>query len=136
MSRPFLLTVLAFVLISTIHPLTATQRTVRATDGWTEVAAGEARAFAMIENGTMYDVYIVSAASEVADRVELMQASAGKTTRVKELSIAAFDRLEMSPTGTFLQLSGLKRPLKSGDSITIVLKTDGGEALTVSAPVK
>jgi copper(I)-binding protein len=60
----------------------------------------------------------------------------GKTAGVKEVLIAAFDRLEMSADGTFLRLSQLKRPLKSGDTITLTLTTDGGERLSAAAVVK
>lgn len=133
----FVLTLTAFVLISMMQPLAAGQRVVRATGGWVEAgASGDARAFATIENGTMYDVYLVGAESEAAGAIELMQSASGKTAVVKEVPIAAFESLEMSPEATFLQLSGLKRALKPGETITIVLRTDTGERLSVTATVK
>jgi hypothetical protein len=127
----------ALLLISLIAPLNAAQRTVRASEGWVEAAAaGDTRAFAVVENGTMYDVYLVGAESDAAGAIELMQTTAGKIAATKEISIAAFDRLEMSPDEIFLKLTGLKRPLKPGESITIVLRTDTGERLSVAATVK
>lgn len=133
----FTLTLSVVLLISMIHPLVAGQRTVRATEGWIEAGtSGAARAFAIVENGTMYDVYLVGAESDAAGTIELMQTTSGKTAPVKEVPIAAFERLEMSPDATFLQLSGLERPLKPGETVTIVLRTDTGERLSVAATVK
>jgi copper(I)-binding protein len=115
----------------------AAQRSVRTTDGWVRVGAtAEAMAGAVVENGTMYDIYLVGAETDAAGTVELVQTSGGKASATKEVLVAAFDRLEMSPTGTFLKLTQLKRALKSGDQITLVLQTDGGERLTVPATVK
>lgn len=126
-----------FLPMSIVHPLVAGQRTVRATEAWIAAgASGEARAFAIVENGTMYDVYLVGAESDAAGAIELMQTTSGKSAAVKEVPIAAFERLEMSPDATFLKLSGLKRPLKPGETVTIVLRTDTGERLSVAAAVK
>jgi copper(I)-binding protein len=113
------------------------QRTVRVSDGWiTSENPTDATAGAVIENGTMYDIYIVGAETEAAGIVELVQVASGKSTTVKEVAVAAFDRLEMSTKSTFLRLTQLKQPLKSGDRVTIVLRTDAGDRLSVVAAVK
>jgi copper(I)-binding protein len=113
------------------------QRTVRVSSGWiTATASSDAVAGAVIENGTMYDLYLVAAESDVAATVELMQSAKGKVTVAKEVMVAAFDRLEMSETGTFLKLTGLKRPVKTGETIAVVLQTDGGERLTLDVTAK
>jgi copper(I)-binding protein len=115
----------------------AAQRTVRGVDARVEVTdATSARAHVTIENGTMYEVYVVSATSDAAATTELTRATDGKAEAVKEVPIPAFDRLEMSNDGVYLRLTGLTRALKAGDTITISLKTDSGEVLTVAAPVK
>ena len=118
----------------------AAQRTVRATDGWVATpAAGatEATAFATVDNGTMYEVYIVGAQSDAADVVELRQTdAAGKTSVVKEAPVPAFDRLEMSAKGVHLRLTSLKKPLKAGDRVALALLTDGGQELQLEAVVK
>jgi copper(I)-binding protein len=113
------------------------QRTVRAMDGWIKPGGPtEATAFVVVDNGTMYDIYLVGAESDAAGSVELVQTTNGKTARVKEVPVAAFDRLEMSADGTFLKLSHLKRAFKSGETATILLVTDAGERLSVAAVVK
>ena len=117
--------------------MSAAQRTVRVTAARVELgAAGSATAYLTVENGTMYEVYLVDASSDMAKTVELMQHSADSTAPVKEVVIPAFDRLEMSSQGVFVKLTDLKRGLKPGEDITITLTTDGGEELSVAAPVK
>lgn len=113
------------------------QRTVKVSDGWVEMGEeGTALAGVTIENGTMYEVYLTAAESEVAGAVEFTQSSGGKLGVVKELAVPAFDRLEMAATGTHLVLRQLKRSVKPGDRIAIELQTDGGERIQVSAIVK
>jgi copper(I)-binding protein len=110
---------------------------VRVTAARVELGAGgSATAFLTVENGTMYEVYLVGASTEMADSVELMQYSADSTAPVKEVAIPAFDRLEMSSQSVFMKLTDLKRPLKPGENITITLRTDSGEELSAAATVK
>jgi copper(I)-binding protein len=72
----------------------------------------------------------------VAAGVEMIQMKDGKPTPAKEVLIAAFDRLDMSPDSTYLALKGLKKPLAAGDTVSLVLTTDGGERLAVTGTVK
>jgi copper(I)-binding protein len=113
------------------------QPTVRVTDGWVQTEPGnEAKAFITVTNGTMYDVYLVGASSEAATTVELKQMADGKPVPAKDVAIPSFDRLQMSPKNIFVSLVGLKRTLKTGESVTIVLTTDAGEQLSAAATVK
>jgi copper(I)-binding protein len=116
------------------------QPTVRASEAWIQApAAGstEANAFIAIDNGTMYDVFIVGVQSDVAT-VELRDRPQGATApeAVKEVPVPAFGRLEMSPDGVHLHLTALKKPLVVGDVLPLVVYTDGGEQITVTATVK
>lgn len=138
---PMLVLFCGIVLASRPSVIAATQPTVRISTARVEPAAGAtARAYLVVENGTMYEVYLVAASSEAAAKVELMRTAADKSdsapTPAAEIAVPAFDRLEMSPDSTFLQLTGLKQPLKSGESVTIVLTTDAGETLTAAATVQ
>lgn len=113
------------------------QPTVRVTDGWVKATAADAAtAYVTVANGTMYDIYLVGASSEVATTVELKQIRDSAVTTAKDIAVPSFDRLQMSPDSTFLSLTGLKRALKAGESVTIVLITDGGEQLSAIATVK
>lgn len=99
--------------------------------------ATDTLAFVTVDNGTMYEIYIVGAETDVADAVELRQTDAGgKASVVKEVPVPSFDRLDMSAKGVHLRLAGLKKPLKAGDTVTLILLTDGGTALEVAASVK
>ena len=117
----------------------AFQPTVRGSAAWIQASAADSNetiAGLVIDNGTMYDVFIVGVQTDVAT-VEMRERSEGATTTaVKEVSVPAYGRLEMSAESVHLRLSALKRPLVAGEAVTLVLYTDGGEQFTVSALVK
>ena len=121
---------------------TQVQTPVFASKAWIRLPApGEeiAQAFVVVENQTMYDVYVVSASTEVAEAVRFFEPAgnpAAEPTMVKEVTAPAFGRLEMTPNGVYLQLVGLTRPLLEGETIRITLTTDGGLALEVAATVR
>lgn len=115
------------------------QKPLTASGAWVKLpAAGEttAAAFVVVDNPTMYDVYVVSASSDVAGEVQFWQKSAdGRAEAVKELPAPAFGKLSMTPDGAYMLLAGLTRPLKAGDTVTLTIATDSGQALTVAAIV-
>lgn len=117
------------------------QPTVRASGAWIQAPApgtSDASAFVVVDNGTMYDIYIVGASTDVAATLELRDTPKGAAApvAVKEVPVAAYGRLEMSPQAVHLHLGALERPLAAGDIVTLVIYTDIGEQLTVSATVK
>ena len=121
-------------------PRFATQPTVRASEAWIQApAAGgtETTAFVAIDNGTMYDVFIVGAQTEAAT-IEIRDTPNGAAApvTVKEVPVPAFGRLEMSQKAVHLRLTALKTPLVPGEVVKLVIQTDGGERLTVAATVK
>jgi copper(I)-binding protein len=126
----------------TIDAATQAQAAVSASKAWIKLPApGEetAQAFVIVENQTMYDVYVVSASTEVAEAVQFFEPAPTRTAEpmvVKEITAPAFGRLEMTPSGAYLQLVGLTRPLLEGETITLTLTTDGGVALEVRAVVR
>jgi copper(I)-binding protein len=116
----------------------AFQPTVSATQAWIQASpTSETIGFVTVDNGTMYDVYIVGVQTEVA-AIELRDTPKGATVpaTVKEATVPAFGRLEMSPHGVHLQLKGLKQPLVAGQTVNLVVHTDGGEQLSIAATVK
>ncbi|MDP1570637.1 MAG: copper chaperone PCu(A)C [Vicinamibacterales bacterium] len=91
----------------------------------------------VVENPTMYDVYVMSATSDAAEAVELRESDGhGGTRPASSLTASAYGSLEMTEAGPHLRLTNLTRPIKAGDTVAIVLATDGGERLTVAAIVK
>ena len=111
---------------------------VKATDAWIKLpAAGEtsAVAFASVENPGMYAIYLLTATSDVATKVEYRNASKAGAA-LEEVSVDAYATTYMDPKGIHMVLTGLKRPLKEGETITIMLKTEMGIPVEVSALVK
>jgi copper(I)-binding protein len=55
---------------------------------------------------------------------------------LREVVVPAKGKLEFKPGGKHIMLMGLKRALKVGEKVPLVLKLDGGQSLTVQAVVK
>lgn len=134
---------MAVVLLLAVGHVAATQdKSLSASDAWVKLPARgdtQAMAFANIENPGMYAVYIKSASSEVAGKVELRDASrSGDAARqpLEFATVPASDWLYMGPNGVHLALVDLKRPLSPGDKVMLILRTDIGDALEVQAVVK
>lgn len=113
---------------------------VNAAEGWVKLpAAGDTAtpAFVVVNNPTMYDIYLVSAESEIAGAVEFRDKSAGAAAQpVKEVTAPAYGRVEMTADGVHLWLKDLKRPLTAGEKIAIQLTTDAGLVLQTAAIVR
>jgi periplasmic copper chaperone A len=128
-------------LIGTI-PVGAAQKAPSASEGWVKLSPADAAiatAFAVVDNPTMYDVYLVSASSDVAAEVmfgDASPAAAATQATPKEVTAPAYGRVELKPDGVHLVLKGLKRALKAGETVSITLVTDGGVSIPVAAIVK
>jgi periplasmic copper chaperone A len=122
--------------------LAAQGKRVAASDGWVKLPApGETRAmaFVAIENPTMYEIYVTSAMSDAAAKVELRDAGQSGDARqklVEFISVPAYNRVDMSPGGVHLLLLDLKRPVKEGDKVALMLATDNAGTLEVAAIVR
>jgi copper(I)-binding protein len=120
----------------------AQEKPVTASDAWVMLpAAGQtdARAFAVVDNPTMYDIYLVSATADAAEKVVFRDASKpgdAAAQDVKEVTVASYSKVGMDPKGVQMVLTGLKRPLKEGETVAITITTDGGAKLQLSASVK
>ncbi len=115
--------------------LAAQQAKVSADEGWVKLpAAGSttAEAFVSVSNPTMYDIYLLSATTDVADKVEF-RATANKV--VAEVTVPAYGALGMDSDGMHMLLTDLTRPLEEDERISITIKTDG-EPITVLAVVR
>jgi copper(I)-binding protein len=132
--------VLATALVS--GSAAADQKSIAASEGWVKLpGAGDtsATAYVVIDNPTMYDIYIVSAASDAAADVEFRQktAAADATAQsVKEIAASAYTKLELTTDGAHLILRNLKRALREGEIVTLTFTTDGGLVLQAPAVVR
>ena len=106
-----------------------------ASDAWIAAPADgttTAAAYVTVSNPTMYDIYIASASSDAAGKIELREGNASAST----LTVPSYGSLEMKPGGSSLLLADLKRALKAGEKVELKLQTDGGVNLTIEAIVK
>jgi copper(I)-binding protein len=123
------------VMVVTASHASAQGKTPETSNAWVaEPAAGATAtaAYAVIDNPTMYDIYVVKVETDVAGSVEMGDGS--KT--VKSITVPSFGSTELTPSGTRIQLKDLKKPLKAGDVVVLTLTTDQGVTMRVEATVK
>ena len=139
MMRALILTGLFALATSTSS---AQQKTVSASNAWIVApAAGETTTvgFVHIENPTMYDVYVVSATTDVAGKVEFERTAKtpdGKSQVVETITAPAYGAVDLTRDGVQLRLSDLKKPLKSGETVALTFSTDSGASFEVTAQVR
>ena len=102
-----------------------------AVDATVVVSGATASVYFTINNPTMYDIYVMSATSEIAGKVELYSTD----KPVDNLTVAAYGSLTLKAGGMHLRLSDVKRALKAGESIVVTMMTDGGVAIAATAVV-
>ncbi len=93
------------------------QKDPTASDAWAQAGSGSVAVYAVINNPTMYDVYLVSGKSESAGKVELINAD----KPVPNITVPAYGSAELKPGAAFLRLSELKREVKAGDQLTVTV---------------
>jgi copper(I)-binding protein len=110
-----------------------------ASGGWVAVPAAGATstdAYVTIENPTMYEVFVVKVTTDAAGTAEIIDGPADAAKTMRELPVPAYGSTELKPGAIRIRLKDLKGPLKEGDSVGLVLTTDGGVAIKVTAAVK
>lgn len=97
-------------------------------------------AYVVLENPGAADLNIVSAATDVAGKVELHEmVRSGDMMRmspVKSITVPARGKVELKPGGLHVMLFELKKPLKEGDSVELTFTTDKGTTMKTTAAVK
>lgn len=97
-------------------------------------------AFAIVENSGATPRSIVSATSDVSDKVELheMKNEGGmmKMSMVQKLEIPAKGKLELKPGSFHVMLFDVKTKLAEGGKVTLTLKLDDGSTVTTEAQVR
>jgi copper(I)-binding protein len=127
------------VVLAVAASVSARQAAVTAADAWiAEPAAGAttATAYVTVNNPTMYDIYVVSATSSAAEKIELRQGDGAAAKVVTSITVSSYGSAELKAGSEHLALVNLKRPLKEGDAVDLSLMTDGGIKLAVTAVVK
>ena len=88
--------------------------------------------YATVNNPSMYDIYLTTAASDAAGKAELVVG--GKAA--SSITVPAYGSVELKAGGSFVRLSELKAQPKSGDEIKLSVSTDGGVAIAIVAVVR
>ena len=86
-------------------------------EGWIELpaeGATTASAFVVVKNPTMYDIYLVSAASDVAGKVEFRGADGDGARTLPDVTVPAYGTVRMKADGVHLQLMGVASRDESG----------------------
>lgn len=128
---------LAVVLLGTVSSATAQEKKPSVTSGWVKVpdaGATQTTGFVSVDNPGMYAFYLISATSDAAATVELHQT--GKDAAIDEITVPAYGSLDMSPTGYYIVLKGLKKPIAEGDKVNLTVVNELGEKMSVDATVK
>ena len=107
------------------------QKDPTASDSSAALVDGGVAVYATLTNPTMYEAYVQSGKSD-AGKVELRDGA--KPT--DNITIPSFGSVELKAGGPFVLVSGLKTQPKAGDTINVMLQTDGGVAIAIAAIVK
>lgn len=82
---------------------------------------------------------LIGASSSVAADVQMhsseLKDGIARMRRVERLAVPARGELKLAPHGHHLMLTGLKHPLKAGDTITVRFRFESGAILDVAVPV-
>lgn len=97
-------------------------------------------AFFTLKNVGNEDDYLVGVESTVSETAEIhttvMEDGMMKMRPLKEVKVPAGGSVEFKPMGNHVMLINLKKPLKAGDKVDIVLIFRKSGKVNVSAPVK
>ena len=121
------------ILVALLSAPVAAQPSATTSDAWaTATGVGTAAVYLVISNPTMYDIYVTSATSDAAGKVELYSGA----KLVESMTVPSYGSLELKAGGMFLRLADVKRAFKAGEQITVTLLTDGGILIVAAAAVK
>jgi periplasmic copper chaperone A len=97
-------------------------------------------AFMQINNNSEKSLKLVSASSDIAERVELhshtMNDGIMKMRQIDDVAINANAQVELRPGSFHIMFFGLKSALVEGDTVKLKLYFNNGDEIIVDAPVK
>ena len=114
-----------------IAPLFAQGKTPSAGDTAAAITPDGVAIYGTLNNPTMYDAYVQSGTSE-SGTVELREG----TKPASNITIPSFGSVDLKAGGPFVLVSKLKNQPKAGETINVVLMTDGGDKIPVAATIK
>ncbi len=121
----------------------AQSSTIAIDDAWTRPTAGFVKTaavyFTIINSGSAAD-RLIAAASPAADRAEahinIREGDIVRMRRVISVDVPANSKTVFQPNGFHVMLTGLKTPLKAGDSVALSLQFADAGVITVPVTVR
>ncbi len=128
--RRFACAVSAMAMVIAAPVYTATAHGLEIESAWTPGPAAQTEsrvAYVTIVNEAFHPEYLHGASTPLAERVELHKSTGpGEMLKVDRVEIPLSDSLDMHRAGYHLMLIGLKRALKAGDRIPVILTFSEG----------
>ncbi len=97
-------------------------------------------AYMVLENPTSKPISVVSVSTPAAANAEIhemsMEGNMMKMAPVKSITVPPHGRFELKPGGFHIMCTALKKPLRAGDHLNLVLKLDDGSTVSVTVPVR
>jgi copper(I)-binding protein len=141
LARPLKFLAFIFLIGASVAGAQAPELTVKNAWARTPLAPQNNTAVYMVlENASSMPRSVVSVSTQDAERAELheVRMEGGMMTMMptKEIAVPAKGSVELKPGGFHVMLFTLKKPLKPGDQVNIVLKLSGGASVPVTATVR
>ena len=99
-----------------------------------------AAGYLVIENRGGEPVALVALATEAAEQTEIhiMEHKDDRMTmrQVEKLQVPAGEEVALKPGGAHLMLMELRRPLRDGDEVELLLRFDNGTERLIQVPVR
>ena len=132
-----------FIVICLMSTATAQAQKILVKEAWIRGIPPSAKttaAFMTIQNIGSVEMIIKSAASEIAEIVQIhTMEQVGEVMKMKELSelrIPANGQTSLAPKGYHIMLIGLLRPISEGEVIPLSLNLSDGSIVNVDAVVR
>lgn len=105
------------------------------------IAGGNSAVYLILQNTLANPDTLLSASSEVADKVEIHMSSMGANGTMMmrpagPVELAAQSIVEFKPGGLHIMLIGLKNDLSVGATITVVLQFENSDPITIQVPIQ
>ena len=114
---------------------------VKLDNAWVRTPApGQKATGAYVELTSVSDAALVSAASPLAERVELhtmtLDGGVMRMRSIPRIELPAGKTVKLAPGGMHLMVFNLKQPLKAGDKLPLVLTIQGAGASTATLEIE
>jgi hypothetical protein len=115
---------------------------ITVSDAWVRAVPGSdvAAAYFTVTNGGREPVTVVGVISPLATSAMIHETTLTGTQSAMrpraQVSIAAQGTIHLLPGGMHVMLMGLKKPLKPGDAVPLVLLLEGGATVACAARVR